>query len=186
MIGGPGGLIADGEEEIRLEMLRDVLAGYEAEHGRLMDRWKALDTKAQGAVAIAGIFLGGVFTFIRDLEPGAPVVEAWLLIAIALLLTCAVFLSVLALRVRGLIDPMPGEEAERIAKDVVGRDAAEIRALAPALYGERFNVWREVNVRLRGLVDAKAGRLLLAQTALLLAVLLMCVVSIIVVVTLYG
>lgn len=177
---------SDVGEEIRLEMLRDVLKSYEAEHARLTDRWKALETKAQGTVAIAGIFLGGVFTFIRDLKADAPVAEPWLLVLVALLLTTAVFLSVLSLRVRGIADPMPGEEAERIAKDVVRLETVDIRLLAPALYGERFDVWREVNVCVRALVEAKARRLALAQGSLLTAVLLMCILSVIVVLTLYS
>jgi len=175
--------VADDGEELRREMLRDVLTEYKAEHARLVDRWKMLETKAQGAVAIAGIFLGGVFTFIRDLETGAPAAEPWLLIVIALLLTLTVVCSVMALRVSPVTDPAPGKEEERMAKDLAGRETAEIRSFEPAMYFERFEVWRPVTGDLRAMVYRKAGWLAVAQYAILAAVVLMCVVSVVLVVT---
>ena len=170
--------MADYSEGVRIPLLRDAVEVYRAEHALLGDRWKALETKAQGTVAIAGIFLAGAFTFIRNLHAGSPAVERWALAALAAMLGVAVGLAILALRVRAVPDPAPGVETERMAVAVCALTDDEIDERLPHLYGEQFTVWREVNQQTRENVQEKAKYLGWAQGWLMAAALLMCGLSI--------
>lgn len=176
--------MADSEQEIRSSMLADVLASYEAEYEQLLDRWKSLETKAQGTVAIAGIFLGGIFTFIRDLRADSPAIERWLLIGVALLLTTGILASVLALRVREVEYPVRASDLDELARDMIGLSIAEIEERTPRIYGERFGAWSGVTESVRTTVEEKARRLRLAQNCLLAATFLMLGLSVLLVINL--
>jgi hypothetical protein len=166
------------EGDPRIELLRDARDAYRAEYQILSERWKTLETKAQGTVAIAGIFLGGIFSFIKDLNTASPTLERWLLSLLAVLLGISVAFSVVALRVREIADPLPGEEAERMVLAVCSLPREEIPDRLPDLYGEQFHVWKDVNARMRDCVTTKAARLGRGQIWLLFAALLMCVMSV--------
>ncbi|HSU13139.1 hypothetical protein [Longimicrobium sp.] len=165
--------------DLRIALLREALESYRSEYDLLVERWKGLETKAQGTVAIAGIFLAGIFTFIRDLKATSPALERWVLVLVALLLALTVALAVLALRVREIEDPVPGQEAERMVLDICSLSVEEIPERMPGLFGEQFGVWREVNLRVRASVERKARWLRCAQSFLMAASLLMCGMSVV-------
>ena len=52
----------------RQEIYRALLAAYQTEHDELTQTLRSIETKAQGCVAIAGIFLAGLFTYARDAQ----------------------------------------------------------------------------------------------------------------------
>ena len=167
----------------RLTLLADALQQYRAEYALLADRWKALETKAQGTAAIAGVFVGGIFAITRDLDASTPVAEVWLLGVVILLLTAAILLAVRALYVRNLADPPAGFQLEQMAMDTVKLDDGSFAEALPAVYGEQFTVWREANEDLRSAVVTKALAVWRAQFVLAGAVLLMAVICLVMVAT---
>jgi hypothetical protein len=52
--------------EPREVLLRDALDAYQKEYRELIDKWRNLEGKAQGVVTVSGIFLAGMFAFIRN------------------------------------------------------------------------------------------------------------------------
>ena len=167
----------------RQTLLTDALGQYRAEYALLADRWKVLETKAQGTAAIAGIFVAGVFAITRDLDEATPFYELWLLAGVILLLTTAILFAVRALFIRNLVDPPAGSQLEQVAMDVVTLDDEQFADHLPAVYSEQFTVWREANEALRHAVVAKAVAVWRGQLVLAAAVLLMAMVCLVVVLT---
>ncbi|HEU4560910.1 MAG TPA: hypothetical protein VFS20_23870 [Longimicrobium sp.] len=172
------------DSDPRQTLLADALGQYRAEYTLLADRWKVLETKAQGTAAIAGIFVAGVFAITRDLDQSTPFYEVWLLVGVTLLLTTAILFAVRALFIRNLVDPPTGSQLEQVAMDVVRiDDDEEFAKLLPAVYSEQFSAWREANETLRQAVVAKAVAVWRGQMAVAGAVLLMTMVCLVVVLT---
>lgn len=172
------------DSDPRQMLLADALGQYRAEYALLADRWKVLETKAQGTAATAGIFVAGVFAITGDVDESTPFYEVWLLAGVTLLLTAAILFAVRALFIRDLVDPPAGSQLEQVAMDVVALDDDEEFAKhLPAVYSEQFSVWREANEALRHAVVAKAVAVWRGQLVLAGAVLLMTLVCLVVVLT---
>lgn len=171
------------DRDSRQTLLTDALAQYRAEYALLVDRWKVLETKAQGTAAIAGIFVAGVFAITRDLDGSTPFYEVWLLAGVTLLLTTAILFAVRALFIRNLTDPPAGSQLEQLAMDVVTLDDEGFEKHLPAVYSEQFTVWREANEAIRHAVVAKAVAVWRGQLVLAAAVLLMTLVCLVTVLT---
>ena len=86
--------------ETEVDFLKDILDSLRAEYRELSETWRHIESKAQGAVTILGIFLAGVFAFIRLLPEDATPVEKWFLVAALALLAFSIVCAVLALRIR--------------------------------------------------------------------------------------
>lgn len=171
-------------------VLQVVLDAYRTGYATLADDWRNLDTKAQGTVTIAGIFLAGVFGFVKTLSERKTVVVGSLkaipdlciplvnycasratvenvLLAIGVVgLFIAVLLAVLALRVRFIPAPF-GDQVDKMAKDVICLlDTEPTRDTKTEFLNQQTVAWREA---LDGIVVAytqKATKLAWAQGAL--------------------
>lgn len=88
-----------------------VLDAYKAQHTEYVDLWKTLDTKAQGTIAIAGIFLAGAFGFARDVGD-LEWVPRFLFAGAVVALWASVACAVRALWVSRVRFPPAGETAE--------------------------------------------------------------------------
>ncbi len=98
--------------------LTDVLEAYRMEHRDLVETWRALDTKAQGAAANAGIFLAGLFAFLRDVATHPPSAAVRFGLALATVaLVVSVIVAILALRIRYTQGAPLGAPLEELARD---------------------------------------------------------------------
>lgn len=76
-----------------------VVSAYEDEYKDLAEAWRALETKAQGAAAIGGVFLAAGATLSKTLLTGVPRWAAVTFAASFALLIAAIGFAVRALRV---------------------------------------------------------------------------------------
>ena len=100
-----------------------VLSAYESEYRDLLEAWKLLETKSQGAIAISAIFLAAAFSFAKDLraETGLPFRVVLSLSILSLLFS--VVMAVLALRVRSAARAPNGVTFAAVAQPML--DSAE-------------------------------------------------------------
>lgn len=130
------------------------------------------DAKAQGTVAIAGIFLASVFAFVRDLGADvAPVVSWSLVIATVLLLAC-VGSAAWSLRIRKIPRPPLGEDTQTLVKDLMSlKESNDLGVRIPRMYNDLSGRWATVNSKIYEATKSKAGGIFAAQFMLFLAVL---------------
>ena len=103
--------------DVNTELLIAALDAFKQEYDRLAKTWEQLDLKAQGTVAIAGIFLGGIFAFITNLRPSETTSKVALILAIVSLVLSVLF-SLLALRVREVLDAPGGSDIQQFVRDL--------------------------------------------------------------------
>jgi hypothetical protein len=148
----------------------DALASYREEYRELSETWRHLESKAQGTVAIAGIFLAGVFAFVRALSESAGIWDKILLLAAVSLLVLSVLSAILALRVRQVAGPPVGDSLDALVKDLLGPEGATQEDLV-AFVRDQTGMWADANKDVHEHNQTKAGHLFRAQILLLIAIL---------------
>jgi hypothetical protein len=179
-------------ETIKTELLQASLSAYTSGYRVLADDWRNLDTKAQGTVAIAGVFLAGAFGFVKSITDRKPQIEGSVavvsrfclistekcvakgtvesgLLALAVVgLFSAILLAVLSLRVRSIRSPS-GEEVDTMARDaatLIG--TADESGISDRFIAEQRLLWLDaVEETFREYLQ-KAKHLARAQLAILL------------------
>jgi Flp pilus assembly pilin Flp len=142
------------------------------EHYRdVMERWRSIETKAQGAIATTGILIAGVLAFIRELEAGASGLERGLLAGILSASIVALVLGVFALWIRNVPEGPFGVAVERLIKDMVG-DSDDTGEAWRDVVREQVRAWEPPLAMLHRANQAKARLVAYGQGALALAALL--------------
>jgi hypothetical protein len=169
----------------RDRLLTDALQSYRDEYRDLSDTWRHIDSKAQGTVAVAGIFLAAVFAFVRNLVTSAPgTSEKLLLVTGVLLLVAAVILSVFALRIREVVGPPLGQQIDgQIRALLQVTDTEELDERVPRFVGDQLTMWRNANLHAHGVNKAKADLVSWAQFVLLIAMVIVSVLVVLNIVT---
>ncbi len=156
---------------MRRTLRQTVLDSYKEEYKELSDLWKSLETKAQGTVTIAGIFIAAAFTFAKDLTSTRLDFCSKLFLAVAILLLIpTVILSVLALRRRTIRWIPAGADVEQIAdhiEDVPNEDLAD---RARRFIDEHSGIWKQTVESTREATTRKEELLNVAQILLLFAI----------------
>ena len=98
--------ILDDVMEAKSALRKTILDAYQNEYKDLSDTWRSLDTKAQGGITVAGIFLAAVFAYIEKVTLTS-FDRVFLVFAIALLVF-TVFLAVKSLMIREVPSPPLG------------------------------------------------------------------------------
>lgn len=164
------------EETLR----REALEAYREDYKELVDNWRSLESKAQGAVAIAGIFIAGAFAFIREIDTNTYLIEKILLVAVILFLITSVAFSVYALKIRAIAAPPFGANVERLVNDLLNiEDQSEIAERLPNYINDQISEWKKVNGEVEIAIESKAERLWRAQRALLYAILTIAVLTLV-------
>jgi hypothetical protein len=182
--------MSDGDK-IKADLVQASLTSYAGGYRALADDWKNLDGKAQGTVAIAGVFLAGVFGFVKSLADRKPQVDGSievatrfcvtgtdscitqrnaesLLLGLAVLgLFSAVLLAVMTLRVR-LVRSPSGAEVDEMAQDAArlvggGHD----QDIPQRFVAEQLVLWRDAVVETGREYLRKGRQLEHAQLAIL-------------------
>jgi hypothetical protein len=165
--------------EAKESLCQTALDAYRDDYDKLTETWRSLENKAQGNVAIAGIFLAGAFAFIREIGKGSHLYEKLILSFTITSLVIGVILSVLTLRIRLVAFPPVGENVHRLVRDLLRiNDAAELLSRMPLFFNDRIAEWRIVNKAVSDANRSKARHLWRAQLFLLAAILMIAVLLI--------
>jgi hypothetical protein len=157
------------DHEVRLH---ETALSLRKEHYRdLMERWRSLETKAQGAIATTGILIAGILAFIRELEANASNLERGLLAAILGASILALVLAVLALWVRSVSAAPYGVSVDRLIPDHMGDYSHSDEAWRNVLR-EQVTAWGVTITSLHRANQAKARLVKCGQAFLALAALL--------------
>lgn len=142
------------------------------EHYRdLMERWRSIETKAQGTIATTGILIAGILAFIRELELGASTAERGLLALLLIASVVALILSVAALRVRNVSEAPFAVSVESLITDVI-RESNLNEEDWRDVVREQSNRWGLTTTNLHQANELKARRVALGQVALTLSAVL--------------
>lgn len=159
--------------KIREFLRKTLLDSYREEYKEISDVWRTLETKAQGNIAVAGIFIAGAFAFIGKINQQTYWLEKGLLSAALLFLVGSVIASVLVLRVRQLYFPPLGGFIDQMFIDHLKvKDDEELLERLPLFINDQAKAWRSVKSNIEEQNRQKATYLTLAQWSLLIAILI--------------
>ena len=158
-------------KEIKQNLHRSVVEAYSNEYKELADTWRNLETKAQNAITIAGIFIAGAFAYVRDIKLETHRTEKFLLGVCVCFLIASVVLSILALRLRKIAAPFMGDTLNKLVNDLlqVSEDQEFLERL-PNYYEDQITLWQQVKNETQEANRSKARFLWWAHITLVLAI----------------
>lgn len=166
--------------EIKESFRQAVLDAYLIEYKELSETGRGLESKAQGSIAVAGIFIAAAFAYIRDITPIALSPEKILLGLAILLLVLSVILSILALRVRKVTAPPLGEFTHYYIKDLLQvTDEAAFQEYLPVVFNDHATRWLNIKQETYKLNQIKARYLWSAQLFLMASILTVALLTLI-------
>jgi hypothetical protein len=145
------------------ELKEQAIAAYEAEYRDLADNWRSLDGKAQGTVAIAGVFIGGALAFVQSLYADGPVCMKLVVGLGVLLLLVSVGFALGVLRIRTVNAPPDGDGVRLLVNNVLAADRAERPARYLGYLEDRLMAWKKAIDEVASANDSKATDLWTAQ-----------------------
>lgn len=161
-------LIRPDVPEAKRALRKTILDAYHNEYKDLSDTWRSMETKAQGGITVAGIFLAAVFAYIEKVTLTR--FDRMLLIFAIALLVFTVFLAVRSLMVREVPSPPMGLCYDHYGTRLLSvKDDLEFIERADLFFYDVVIEWRQYVQR--ALVDYryKASYLYPAQVLLLIA-----------------
>lgn len=165
--------------KIRDTLKTSILGAYLDEHKDIADTWKNLETKAQGNIAIAGIFIAGVFAFLTRTIADLTRLDKWLLVAAIACLSLSVFCAVYALIVRGIALPPLGDAHDDYGARLLDLSDADFLSVEPEFFYDLLFAWRRYKINATNVYQAKARGLYLAQMFLIASVIIAATLTII-------
>ena len=152
------------------ELAKDVLNSYRDEYKDLADNWKALDTKAQGTGAIAGVFLAAGFAWVRDLPAEFLSWQRGFLAFSLAFLALSILFALFALWVRTIPSPPLGEVVKVLTDDLLpALQGDESAQRATAFVNDQVELWRTTNTSVFGKSQRKGHWVICSQNSLFLA-----------------
>jgi multisubunit Na+/H+ antiporter MnhG subunit len=157
--------------DVEVRLYEAALALRKEHYKDLMERWRAIETKAQGTIATTGILIAANLAFIRELESNASTLERVLLALLLAASILALGLAVAALRVRTVSEAPFAVSIEPLIMDFVRAPQLDEEAWRDVVR-EQGKVWGSTNANLHQANDFKARRVAFGQAALAVAALL--------------
>jgi len=133
---------SDGAEEKKAELRDKALQASYDEYKEQVAAWRNLDTKAQGNVTVAGIFIAGIFTYLSKFTLAGLAEAGFLLLALLSLVGC-VLLSLFVLRVRDVPPHYLGAFMRWMVKTLKGKTDEAFQRYLPLLYEDHAELWHE-------------------------------------------
>lgn len=163
--------------ETKETLRKAVLDSYRDEYKEYADNWRNLETKAQGNVAVAGIFIAGVFAFITKTDSALNEIEKFFFfLAIGFLVSSVIF-SIFVLRTRSVPVPPLGSFMDYTVKRLLVVDNADFHERLQRFGSDHFNTWRKVMAETEKAIRLKADRLWIAQILLMGAILTVAILT---------
>ncbi len=156
----------------RDEIRQTVATGIAAEYDRVESVWRALESKAQGTIAVAGVFAGFALNFSKDIPKLVHPAVKLTTIATVILIALSILYSALALRVRGMARPPSGMYLRKLAEDFALLESEQERCeYRPVLQKMIIDEWSKAASELQAASTAKADYISSSQGLLLFAIL---------------
>lgn len=165
------------EDDPRLDLLKSSLDGCKDYYRDLSTQWSGLDTKAQGAGTVAGIFLAGIFAFVRDVSVESPCLERLAISLAVAFLVASIVCAIWAVVVREADEVSSHQFSEAVEELYTLEDGASDERIRD-FYRDQIGVWEEAIIDVKRVVDRKGLLLKVAQGLLLVAVIGAAVVTV--------
>jgi hypothetical protein len=163
--------------ETKQTLRKSVVESYREEYKEYANYWRNLEAKAQGNVAVAGIFIAGSFAFITRADPTLNVAERFFLLLSMGVLFLSVVFSVLVLKIRRLPAPPLGSFADYSVRHILEVNAASFHERLRRFNNDHLNMWRNVTRQMVQALQVKADRLWVAQYLLITAILIVAMLA---------
>ena len=151
-------------DEIRLDLTDLYLRRCKEEYEELSDIWRDIERKAQGTVAIAGIF---GFMYFRAVESGGGMVAVLFTAVCVGLLGLSALFSVACLLARRVPTPPKSEDLVTLVHGAISlQDEASLRARAQLVRTDYAVLWNNVTSGLREANEIKYRWLKFSQQLL--------------------
>ncbi len=164
-------------DSIKTKLLEYWLQSEQGKHVRLTENRRAVENKAQGNIAIAGIFIAVSFTWIKDVVEKSITLncfEAMGLVMATTLFLLSVLVSVFVLFIESI--PVPSDDA--LVEQILDRgDKGLSNGLHPLL-SDLSRHLKDVNDRLEKFNKKKSYWLFIAQVFLSLGICLIALIAI--------
>lgn len=158
-------------KEPRKILLTELLNTERSAYGRADGVWRALDSKAQGTVTIAGVFIAIGFAYVKDIREAkinfSEIEAVGLAVALSFFLL-SVVLSLWVLWVRSKV-AMPDGESDCL-RMILDADEAELDECTQRYRHDLAGIWKRASANLKQHNSTKGKLLFYAQLALLLAI----------------
>lgn len=157
---------------IRESLRSATLAAYLEEYKEQTETLRSLESKAQGSIAVAGIFIAGTLAYLEKLNPNLQQHERVLILIALVCLIVSVVLAILALRARTIDAPPLGSFVAHYSILLVKIDSEQrLRPYQESFFTEHVSRWVDVMNQIREANASKAKYLRSAQQWLIAAIL---------------
>lgn len=164
-------------QDKKLELLEGVLDSFKEEYRELSEVWKVLDSKAQGVIAIDGIFLAAIFAFIRTIS--APTFFEKIGISAALVtFAVSILYAVSALWIKTVSAAPLGSDLKVLADDLMGIDETDKSERFYNFSRDHSSLWKSTTDDIYKINQDKASSLGSAQRYLIGAILISTILTI--------
>jgi hypothetical protein len=135
-------------------LLDKVVEECRQEHSTLFTHWNALDTKAQGTIETAGIFVAGILAFISAIARTDSRADRLLLSLAAVLLAACILSALRVLFVRKGGSPPAAADFLRLVDDEV-REGSRGSGDHCSLSRSHIRMWTDASAAVRRIVESK-------------------------------
>ena len=162
--------MADARDQ-QADLLQQAVDSCRQEHQDLSSQWANLDSKAQSAITVSGVFLAATLAFIRELTATASDLERILLTATLALLIVSTVFALLVVRLRPIVGAPCGAPLTDMIDDLVSVDDGASPQRLRNFARDHARLWRKANESVSDAVTHKARHLQRAQWLLFGAIL---------------
>jgi hypothetical protein len=159
-----------GTEATRADLREKALAASYDEYKELTAAWRNLDTKAQGNITIAGIFIAGAFAYLTKISQPPALYEKVFFVFAMIFLVISVVLSIKVLEIRN-VPPHYLGFMRQIASHLQEQADEELKNSLPVFYNYHSSLWASANEKMIKLNKEKGEYLWAAQVFLVIAIL---------------
>jgi hypothetical protein len=157
--------------EIHERMRKAALDAYLEEYRQLKETWRSIEAKAQGSIAVAGIFIAGGLAFLTKLETSLGRADKLLLFIGLACLIGSVILAILALRTHVTTVPPLGNVVGEYALGMVHVQVeADLELHTAAYFTDVVGRWQNIINEVTKTNETKAQTLWYAQLFLIFAI----------------
>ena len=164
--------------EIHERMRKAALDAYLEEYKQLKETWRSIETKAQGSIAVSGIFIAGALAFLTKQESQLRCPDKLLLFIGLACLIASVILAILVLRTLVTTVPPLGNVVGPYAMGMVSvPEEADLLLHTDAFFTDLVSRWDNIINEVSNTNEAKADTLWSAQLFLIFAIIAVAVLA---------
>ena len=157
--------------EIHDSLREATLDAYRDEYGEYSETWRTLETKAQGNIAVAGIFIAGSLAYLTKTDLNLAQHEQVFLLAAIICLIVSVVLSIIVLRSEEVTPPPLGSFVSHFSSVLLTKtNQTELETYVVTFFNDHAKQWEQVISEIRDGNDTKALFLWRAQLLLIIAI----------------